>query len=367
MDSQNWHPAIDTNLVRRLMRPVDRPGAIAPNIGNAIIARIERMTNHLPLLVQFAQRRAGMFQPDQIPIVYAQPANSVQVFNTYPAPVAGLSTTSIQGNVEINLFSTTAVTNSTTDPTEPSLIFQNVPLVSAPVSSDNSPQVPILLNQPFRPEQSKTAASETALPNLMPQISSVKVNSVQAKSTALPAPFSIQEQIKWRLVPPETPKEPIRQASEEVNGRWQSLPKASRSLRKESPQAAPGSPLPVVSVSSGADGLSPMVGIKSPSLLNEHALNKRSSSTPLIFTQATAIPPPTQPTASIPTYSPLVPPLDRREPPRSRPFSSSFTETNISDIPQAPVNIEALTNQVERKLMRRLVIESERRGQNRWR
>ncbi len=359
MDSQNWQTAIDAQLIRRLMRPLYRPGAISPDLGNGIIARIERMTNHLPLLVQFAQRRAGLFQPDQIPIVYAQPAKSVQVFNTYSAPAAEPSTTTvqsnIQANIQTNIFSTTAVTNPASEPTEPSLIFQNVPLVPAPVSSDQSPQVPIVLNQSSRPEQSKTPSAETALPNLTPQI-----KPVQAKSTALSAPFSIQEQIRWRLAQPETPREPIRQASEGVNGRWQSRP-------DESPQAPPVSSLPVVSVSSGADALSPMVEIKSPSLLSERALNKPSRSTPLIFTQSAATPSPTQPTATIPSYPPSLPTFDEREPPRSRQFSSSFTETNISDIPQAPVNIEALTTQVERKLMRRLVIESERRGQNRWR
>lgn len=60
-------------------------------------------------------------------------------------------------------------------------------------------------------------------------------------------------------------------------------------------------------------------------------------------------------------------PQQSPEVPKVFAVSSPPTETRISPIQTTPpkVNLEAIADQVERKIMRRLVIESERRGQKR--
>ncbi|MHC0066379.1 hypothetical protein ACWATR_26270 [Nostoc sp. UIC 10890] len=58
---------------------------------------------------------------------------------------------------------------------------------------------------------------------------------------------------------------------------------------------------------------------------------------------------------------------DSSSPPRSFASPVSPTETSVSPIAtQSNIDVDAIASQVERKLMRRLVIESERRGKNRW-
>lgn len=65
--------------------------------------------------------------------------------------------------------------------------------------------------------------------------------------------------------------------------------------------------------------------------------------------------------------SPSLSPQQSPEVPKVFAVSSPPTETRISPIQTTPpkVNLEAIADQVERKIMRRLVIESERRGQKR--
>ncbi|MEA5622910.1 hypothetical protein [Nostoc sp. UHCC 0251] len=59
--------------------------------------------------------------------------------------------------------------------------------------------------------------------------------------------------------------------------------------------------------------------------------------------------------------------MDSSSPPRTFTSSVSSIETSVSPIAtQSNIDVDAIANQVERKLMRRLVIESERRGKNRW-
>lgn len=353
MNSPNWQTALDLNLVQRLMRPLHQPGAISPDLGNAIIARLERMTNHLPLLVQFAQRQAGVFQTDQIPIVYAQPSDSIQVVSSDSEEFAEPSTI-----IQANLISNITLTHSTFKTSQFNLDSQNSSIVFTQLSQSASFQVPNRLNQLFQFNSQNFAASIS--PSSQPNSQINQFNIVQTKSAFITTPTSTQEQITWRAaqnataiephslemrsVQQATPTEPLRSPSEELTLRSPQMP-----------------PLPVVSVRSGLDASTPIAGGRSKLHLNERAI-----ATPLIFTHGNAAPTPGQPTSSFPSHSPS----DFREPHRTRPephFSASFNETASSDAPKTPLNIDALTTQVERKLMRRLVIESERRGQTRWR
>ena len=356
MDSPNWQTALDLNLVRRLMRPLHQPGAISPDLGNAIIARIERMTNHLPLLVQFAQRQPGVFQPDQIPIVYAQSSNLIQVVNSHSEVFTEPSTV-----IQAKLISNITLINSTSDATQLNLDSQNSPIIFTQLLQDTSSQVPSALNQLFQSNSQSFAASVS--PSSQPDSQINRFNIVQAKSTSITAPISIEEQMTWRLAQNATAIELHSSDLQSVQGATppKSLRPPSEELTLRSSQRKPIPPLPVVSVRLGIDASTPIVDGRSKSHLNERAI-----ATPLIFTHANATPTPRQPTSSFPSQSPS----DFREPYRTRlepHFSASLTETASSDAPKTPLNIDALTTQVERKLMRRLVIESERRGHTRWR
>jgi hypothetical protein len=66
---------LDPKLIHRLLRPIERPGVINTGMGWEIVKRAQQFTNRLPLLSHLTQRwnRKIGFQGDQIPIVYAQP------------------------------------------------------------------------------------------------------------------------------------------------------------------------------------------------------------------------------------------------------------------------------------------------------
>ena len=66
---------LDLKLIHRLLRPIERPGVINTDMGWKIVRRAQQFTNRLPLLAHLTQRwhpKIG-FHGDQIPIVYAQP------------------------------------------------------------------------------------------------------------------------------------------------------------------------------------------------------------------------------------------------------------------------------------------------------
>ncbi|MBD1873787.1 hypothetical protein H6F75_09855 [Nodosilinea sp. FACHB-131] len=68
-----WQTTLNPGLVQRLMRPVTQPGVIGSELTEQIQARAERWANRLPLLTTLDQRHlpaAGTYP--QTPIVYAQ-------------------------------------------------------------------------------------------------------------------------------------------------------------------------------------------------------------------------------------------------------------------------------------------------------
>ncbi|MCU0541081.1 MAG: hypothetical protein MUE44_02700 [Oscillatoriaceae cyanobacterium Prado104] len=65
---------LDSKLMRRLLRPIERPGVINTGMGWEIVGRSQQFTNRLPLLDRLTQRwnRKIGLQGDEIPIVYAR-------------------------------------------------------------------------------------------------------------------------------------------------------------------------------------------------------------------------------------------------------------------------------------------------------
>ncbi len=71
----NWQDGINTQLLRRLIRPLAQPRMIEMEISQGIIERSDRFLNRLPLLSQQMQRWGNFSteSSESIPIVYAQP------------------------------------------------------------------------------------------------------------------------------------------------------------------------------------------------------------------------------------------------------------------------------------------------------
>ena len=81
-----WAQAVDPVLVRRLMRPVDRPGVIDPRPAREVLARNLGMATALPLAERLLRRAdlADAAVPGP-PIVYARPVAAA------PRPCASAS------------------------------------------------------------------------------------------------------------------------------------------------------------------------------------------------------------------------------------------------------------------------------------
>jgi hypothetical protein len=73
---QPWQRALDPRLLRRLLDTHVRPGVIAPDVGGAILARMQQASTGLPLLTSLAGRLSSAEDSgaSRTPIVYAQPA-----------------------------------------------------------------------------------------------------------------------------------------------------------------------------------------------------------------------------------------------------------------------------------------------------
>lgn len=67
--------ALDPVLVRRLWRPVERPGVIDPGPARAMLTRHQRMVAGLPL-AELVSRHTGSVLDPAVPIVYALPVQS---------------------------------------------------------------------------------------------------------------------------------------------------------------------------------------------------------------------------------------------------------------------------------------------------
>ncbi|MGH3942303.1 MAG: hypothetical protein ACRDTG_27520, partial [Pseudonocardiaceae bacterium] len=67
--------SLDPVLVRRLWRPVERPGVIDPRPARAMLTRHQRMVAGLPL-AELVSRHTGSVLDPVVPIVYVLPSQS---------------------------------------------------------------------------------------------------------------------------------------------------------------------------------------------------------------------------------------------------------------------------------------------------
>lgn len=363
------------------MRPLVQPGAIDSQLGNSILARTEQMTNHLPLLVQFAQRQVGVFQPEQIPIVYAQPSSSVEVVQSHTETILKTTTeplTIVQAtlisNSTLNSDTShlTALNNATSHSTNLRLRQENfshytsnstnlsagelrrepeglqqagsADAIASPSpsrSSDLSSQNPSIVyaqtgsNTFFSPPQSSNLSLQNP-PIVYAQTSSNAFQRDRSSQTLMVRPLRL-----GTLKPSEL---------RDLQGK--SLPQVTPTAPNKSDPSTSTSP-PIITVRTGTETVSPGATWQPRIHLNETA-----TTIPIVFAQPNPATPSSQ--------------LSSRTPPELSQFSEfassvSAPLTDTFSAPPPPINLDTLTTQIERKLLRRLVVESERRGQTRWR
>ncbi len=74
-NNRSWQESLDPKLMQRLMRPIAQPGVAGTQLAESILFRMQAMTDRSPLAEQLGQRRHWVAQQsaDAVPIVYARP------------------------------------------------------------------------------------------------------------------------------------------------------------------------------------------------------------------------------------------------------------------------------------------------------
>jgi hypothetical protein len=178
----NWQDGINTQLLRRLIRPLAQPGTIEMSISQGIIERSDRFLNRLPLLSQQMQRW-GNFNTESsesVPIVYAQPIarQSGERLVSSKSSINNLSTSG-----EMPLQAKTASSETAPQLTTPELSSTNQ-FTTQESALPTVLQLPITTNSSTEmPWQAKMASSETA-PQPTTELSST--NQFTAQESVLP-------------------------------------------------------------------------------------------------------------------------------------------------------------------------------------
>ena len=408
--SSNWQDSLNYRLVNRLTRPLRQPGMMKMAMSQRIINRCDRFLNRLPLLNQQMQRWGNniTFSSDDVPIVYAQPVSLAQergIENREEnfQPIVSQNKPSvplIQRKVDssqalpvqtetIAFQNSTDLSNSNfSDGANPSLPLETqinqtfdssseIPVVSPQFTSKELPEnweMPLLQEftknsqQPLpiiQTKQQNSSRSPSSLPVVNPlntsaspkqtqpdNYSSSKSSSIKYENLVTPIPST-----NLPIVTVQPLNAQVNLTEEEISFAINSPNYQNQSLHISNPQINQNnnnkstSYLPIVPVTS------PNNSTSKPQSLPLFVANNSPSANSINH----------QPNLS--QQNPTVSNTNSSSSPRIFASPSSPTETYVSTIAKQSnlnVDVDTIANQVERKLMRRLVIESERRGKTRW-
>jgi hypothetical protein len=396
-----WQEVLDPRLTERLLRPLVRPGRIDSQMSSAIIARYQRLNNRLPLLAQLnrPQTDGVGFQTEALPIVYAQPLplqDRAVNFAADPSLAPNGQTsqpTVIQAKFERPTSLPTPETASGSSSNLPdehqSLRYvqppevrpvQPLPALNPLSQTDTASLFPVLLpvqppsltdlansevTQPLvRPASSSAGMSSASVPEVqVPTVLPLKQSLPPLENQAplpMPVPFPIvtaqmltSTQIgpSAAQVPPDMQVVPVMQVATRLNA----ANPLGTSPRPVSPisrfQADIASALPIVQVSNGS---------------GSQAQQRAKVDTPLVF--SIPLGSSVRPTGNgPPSINPMMPGMvttATQSFPRvdAQPMLNPQTISSTPPNQQQKIDVNDLANQVERKLMRRLVVERERRG-----
>ncbi len=388
-----WQEVLDPRLTERLLRPLVRPGRIDAQMSPSIIARYQRLNNRLPLLTRLnrPQNPAG-FQTEALPIVYAQPLPLQEramnfTADSSPAPSGQTSQpTVIQAKFERPTSLPTPETadgfSSNLPEEHRSLIYvqppevppvQPLPALNQPSQNDIASLLPVQppsltdlanpeVTQPLvRPANSSLSMSRTSVPDVqVPMVLPLK-QSLPPFEALLPMPESFPIVTAQMLtstqigpsaaqVPPDMQVVTRLNAAHPLGANLRPVLPISRSQADTAMRLEVASALPIVPVSSGSQ-----------------AQQRAKVDTPLVF--SIPLGSSVRPTGNgPPSINPMMPGMvmtATQSFPRVDAQPMLNPQTSVSSSPpqqQQKIDLNDLANQVERKLMRRLVVERERRG-----
>lgn len=422
-----WQDALDSHLTRRLIRPLVQPGVMDARMARVIIARSQRLNNRLPLLTQLQGRGvARNLSPEQIPIVYAQSlsreastnsASSIPIDMRQPEankpPVvqakfarsnksssnitpslerspsvvqsSKLTTPQIQRKldghqIQINAAKQLPTKRAENHSISPSSMSQaeQTPIIYAQLSTPNTSQtelnskasrLPIVQAKIPRSNYSADIASLSVISSPVVPNSSISTGQLQKKQNGnetdlhsydalTPPPNSEEKLLSSKLLPQQIPivyaqaleeklkqnaiqenKLPVVQATSHLNSLLPHQPDPL--VFSLSPAQRQTSAVNRTGLSSDEDRGALRQGNQTPAQLPIERLMNRINETTVIQNNAAIN---SQSIAGIQINHTINPKAE----------------------PQPNVDLDALVDKVERKLMRRLVVESERRGQKRW-
>ena len=413
--SSNWQDSINHMLVNRLIRPLHQPGVMKMAMGQQIISRSDRFLNRVPLLTQQMQRwgNTNSLSYDPVPIVYAQP-----ILSSKEQDIGTGKDNVLMSNLPKNQPSVPIVQGKEGEKIINSTTVADIPVVSPqPISEElvNSSSMPLQAKF-IEPQNSsatgvepnvQTSIFSSDIPVVSPQLISEKF----VNSSSMP----LAEELTTRS---ELPL-PIIQAKK------QNSDLSSSSLPMVNPLNAFGSlkqPQKDINYSTKRKSIKP-INLKSQSSFNNLPI---VTTQPLIsqvnFTEKkipmsrdspnsqntsfhiskSEIPPSNRHQMIYPLITPITSPMNSQLQSQPLPLATntsnsntigqehnnskqtgiktntnSFssprllanpapkTETYVSPMANglnSKIDVDAIANKVERKIMRRLVIESERRG-----
>jgi hypothetical protein len=402
-----WQEVLDPRLTERLLRPLVRPGRMDAQMSPSIMARYQRLSNRLPLLTKLnrPQTDEAGFQTEALPIVYAQPLPLNVASDSSPAPSGQTSQpTVIQAKFErptsLPTPETASGSSSNLGGEDQPLMYvqppevrpvQPLPSLNQFAQTDTASLFPVLLpvQPPSLTDLANPADPEVKQSLVQPANSSSGISSASVPEVQVPTVLPLKQSL-----PPLETQTPLpmpvplpivttqmltRTQIDPSMAQGQSLmqvvpvmqvvnrPNAANPLGSNSRAVSPisRSQVDAATLQEAASAL-PIVQVSNGS--GSQAQLKTKVDTPLVFT--------------VPSFGPFsgssVGPTGNghlsTNPVRSEMGTSISRvsaqpilnpQTNVSSAPphqQQKIDLNDLANQVERKLMRRLVVERERRG-----
>ena len=409
--SSNWQESLNNVLVNRLTRPLRQPGMMKMAMSQHIINRCDRFLNRLPLLSQQMQRWGNniTFSSDDVPIVYAQPISLAQERtkesrdqNFQPTVVQNKpSIPLIQRKIDSSQALPVQIQNAESSPPKPSILgekrFQSPSeLTSDPAelqakfsdSQTTSVNPSQIDSNPRSQLDEGTLINQTAAEEEMPLVSPQAISERLAKSEEM----SLVQEFTNTALHTAQQLLPIIQAKQQNSSRSRSsvpivnpsntlvIPKQtqsdnydsekSRSINyKNSKITIPSKKFPIVTVqpltsqinqSNSNQNIAPLPIVPVTSQVNSSSQN-RSSPLPLANNSSVSNNIKQKPNQA--NQNSRVSNTTTSSSPRIFASPSPPTQTFVSAMETQPkIDLDAITSQVEKKIMRRLVVESERRG-----
>ena len=420
---------LDPKLIHRLLRPIERPGVINTDMGWKIVRRAQQFTNRLPLLAHLTQRwhhKIG-FHGDQIPIVYAQPQpQETPITRSISAELSQSSSPQrmvVQAKFAPGSDGANKLVQNTNylaaeTPSQQNFLKANTRTENFPSNQTTNAVGGVEATKPNKTNLLGAVNEGFAIAN--PKLQSLSLNGegtnprtiVQAKfatgnersfSPPKPTPTSTTLSIEKPLLEQslnvnsrnlyfDTKAIDIERQSEDLSGeKNQNLIPIVRSWSEPLPanvrHIGSGKNLPIV-VESIENELAFDTSHALPHSSQETIQNSQSKilnliglsqlETPLVFLNShvntesmqTELKVPNPGTTGISKTEPMTKTtgLLREVSPNiqsNERFNLQFDPQEKAHVP-IPIDLEALTDKIESKLMQRLIVENERRGRNRW-